>query len=101
MEGFNSYHHRGHSDVDAHAPEAVDMLSPMTPVTNLESELQSRYQSSRNAEQHPLPTLADTEKEVVSMEHDNAAKHVVPLELSSQYPETATVVSPQTPWTID
>lgn len=102
MSGHNPFFHDDHQyhrDADAHAPEAVDMLSPMTPVANLESELQSRYQSAHHVERQPLPpTFADTEKEVVNLEHDSGAKHVVPLELTSEYPETATIVSPQTPW---
>jgi hypothetical protein len=96
------YHERDNSrDADAHAPEALDMLSPMTPAANLEMEMQSRYQSAHDIKQLPFPVTADTEKEVVSVEQDSGYKHVVPLELSSQYPETATSMSPPTPWTVD
>ncbi|KAG8417558.1 hypothetical protein J3458_005054 [Metarhizium acridum] len=102
MASRNPFENNDHRDPDAHAPEAVDMLSPMTPLSNLESELQTKYQSARSSERQPPPQRpADSEKEVVSLEHDSALKHVVPLELTSEYPETATVVTPPTPRTMD
>ncbi|KAH0599509.1 hypothetical protein MHUMG1_02297 [Metarhizium humberi] len=98
MASRNPFASNDHDDPDAHAPEAVGMLSPITPQSNLENELQAKYQSARSSERQPLPPRpADSEKEVVNLEHDSALKHVVPLELTSEYPETATVASPPTP----
>lgn len=97
MASRNPFASNDHDDPDAHAPEAVGMLSPITPQSNLENELQAKYQSARSSErQPPPPRPADSEKEVVNLEHDSALKHVVPLELTSEYPETATVTSPRT-----
>lgn len=96
MASRNPFESNDHEDPDAHAPEAVGMLSPITPQSNLENELQAKYQSARSSErQPPPPRPADSEKEVVNLEHDSALKHVVPLELTSEYPETATVTSPR------
>ncbi|KAF5128188.1 hypothetical protein E5D57_009122 [Metarhizium anisopliae] len=98
MASRNPFESNDHDDPDAHAPEAVSTLSPITPQSNLENELQAKYQSARSLErQPPPPRPADSEKEVVNLEHDSALKHVVPLELTSEYPETAAVANPQTP----
>ncbi|KAK2616906.1 hypothetical protein QQS21_000284 [Conoideocrella luteorostrata] len=98
MTSYPYQHSNNERDHGDHAPEAVDMLSPMTPLTNLESELQSKYQSSHHAE-HAHSPVASTDKEVVTLEHENALKHVVPMELNSAYPETTTTTSPRTPST--
>ncbi|GJN67950.1 hypothetical protein PCL_05319 [Purpureocillium lilacinum] len=92
----------GMRDRDADAPEVAQVSSPLTAVSNLEGEWQRQYQWTRDAERPPLPS-GDTAKEAFN--HDADAKYVVPLELKSEYPETATsITSPQTtavPWTPD
>lgn len=89
-------------DHGAHAPEAVDMMSPMTPGSNIERELQKQYQSQNQSPHGQYqPSLRspmtpdDTEKEAVF--HEDDGLHVVPSEHAAQYPETATTASPPTP----
>ncbi|KAJ6437129.1 glucooligosaccharide oxidase protein [Purpureocillium lavendulum] len=92
----------GARDRDAEAPEVAQVSSPLTAISNLEGEWQRQYQWTRDAERPPMPS-GDTAKEAFNNEPD--AKYVVPLELKSEYPETATsITSPQTtavPWTPD
>lgn len=102
----NNYHRQNFErDHGADAPEAVNFMSPMTPGTNIESELQKQYQVSHDGIGRTPILASDTEKEAVLVGHDSYGMHVVPLEHKADYPETATVaetatvVSPQSPWT--